>query len=249
MHRVLVVGYGEIGRPLFELVRGVYAESEWLDVEDKEVGIDPDVMHIAFPEQAPGEFVSASLRYIERFSPRLVLIESTVTPGTTLEIHKRLSGNVLLCHSPVRGNITEGMKTGLLQYTKFIGAATPDAGEKASEYYKTLGLKTYLCSSPIESELGKLFETTYRGIMMAWFQEMHRICKQFGADYEQVVEFVGSTGREGKQARPVFHPGVIGGHCIIPNAKKLRTVFPSKFAEALLDSNRRREEELKEQSK
>jgi UDP-glucose 6-dehydrogenase len=243
LHKILIVGYGEVGRPLFETVRGVYPDVEWLDVVEKNVKIKPDIMHITFPEQVHEDFVSSSVGYVERFSPELVLIESTVTPGTTLEIQRKLNRNVLLCHSPVRGNITEGMKRGLLQYTKFIGPVSEEAGKKASSYYESLGLKTHLCSSPLETELGKLFETTYRGLMMSWFQEIHRICKHFEAQYDQVVEFIGSTEREGKQARPVFHPGVIGGHCIIPNAEKLRSVYQSRFAEALLESNRKRQQE------
>ena len=244
MHRVLIVGYGEIGKPLFEIVRGVYPEVDWLDVENKKVEMNPDVIHITFPERNPADFVSSSVRYIERFSPKLVLIEATVTPGTTLQVYRSLTKKVLLSHSPVRGNIAEGMKKGLLQYTKFIGPVTAEAGAEASEYYGTLGFRTCVCSSPIETELGKIFETTYRGLMMSWFQEMHRICRQIQAQYDQVVEFVGSTEREGKQARPVFHPGVIGGHCIIPNAEKLLSIYRSNFAEALLESNRKRQEEL-----
>jgi len=240
MDKVLVVGYGEVGKPLFEIVRGVYPESDWLDVETKKVDIKPDIMHLAFPEQTVESFVTSSLHYIERFSPQLVLIESTLTPGTTTKIYERLKNKVLLCHSPVRGRIAEGMKRGLLQYTKFIGPTTPEAGERAKEYYETLSIQAHVLASPIETELGKIFETTYRGLMMSWFQEIHRICRQFEAQYDEVVEFVGSTEREGKQARPVFHPGVIGGHCIIPNAEKLVSVYQSKFAEALLESNRRR---------
>jgi len=244
MKQILIVGYGEVGRPLFEIVRGVYPNVEWLDVADKQVEIKPDVMHLTFPEQEPREFISSSVQYIERFSPTLVLIESTVSPGVTFEIHRKSGRKVMLCHSPVRGNLTEGMKKGLLQYTKYIGPTSPEAAAKASEYYETLGLKTYVCASPIETELGKIFETTYRGLMMSWFQEMYRICRKLEADYDQVVELVGSTEREGKQARPVFHPGVIGGHCIIPNAEKLLSVYPSRFAEALLESNRRRQQEV-----
>lgn len=82
---------------------------------------------------------------------------------------------------------------------------------------------------------------------MSWFQEIHRICRHTGAQYDQVIEYVGSTEREGKQARPILHPGIIGGHCIIPNAEKLLSVYHSKFAEALLESNRRRQQEESEQ--
>ena len=167
-----------------------------------------------------------------------------MTLGTTLAIHNKLEKKTLLCHSPVRGNMTDGMKKGLMQYTKFIGPTTPEAGLHAKEYYESLGLRAQICSSPLETELGKLFETTYRGLMMSWFQEMHRICKRFEANCDQVVEFVGSTEREGKQARPVFHPGFIGGHCIIPNAEKLLSICSSRFVEALLESNKRRQQEL-----
>jgi UDP-glucose 6-dehydrogenase len=246
---VLIVGYGEVGKPLFEVVRGVYPDVNWLDVQEKPVDPNPDVMHITFPEQSQDDFVQSSVGYIDRFSPGLVLIETTVTPGTTLEIQKRSKKDLLLCHSPVRGNITEGMKKGLLQYTKYIGPTSREAGLQAQEYYETLGMKTYLCHSPIETELGKLFETTYRGLMMSWFQEIHRICRKFGADYDRVVDFIGSTEREGKQARPVFHPGVIGGHCIIQNAEKLLAACQSLFVDALLESNRRRSVEIVEEQR
>jgi UDP-glucose 6-dehydrogenase len=244
VRKILIVGYGEVGKPLFEIIRGVYPEVDWLDVANKKVDMNPDIMHITFPELTPADFVSSSVQYIERFSPGLVLVESTVTLGTTLAIHNKLEKKTLLCHSPVRGNMTDGMKKGLMQYTKFIGPTTPEAGLHAKEYYESLGLKAQICSSPLETELGKLFETTYRGLMMSWFQEMHRICKRFEANYDQVVEFVGSTEREGKQARPVFHPGFIGGHCIIPNAEKLLSIYSSRFVEALLESNKRRQQEL-----
>jgi UDP-glucose 6-dehydrogenase len=248
LNKILIVGYGEVGRPLFEIVRGVYSDAEWLDIESKNLKVTPDIMHIAFSEQTQASFVESSIQYIERFSPELVLIESSVTPGTTLKIHNELRNKILLCHSPVRGNIAEGMKKGLFQYTKFIGPTSSEAGVKAKEYYETLGIKAHVCSSPIETELGKIFETTYRGLMMSWFQEIHRISKKFQADYDQVVEFIGSTEREGKQARPVFHPGVIGGHCIIPNAEKLSAVCRSKFAEALLESNRMRQQEVSKEN-
>jgi len=249
VHKILIVGYGEVGKPVFEIVRGVYPDVDWLDVQDKKIDGDHDIMHICFPEQNPQQFISSAVQYIERFPPKLVLIESTVTPGTTLEIYKKLRSKVLLCHSPVRGNMTEGMKRGLLQYTKFIGPVSAEAGLMAKEYYESLGLTTRICYSPIETELGKLFETTYRGIMMSWFQEIYRICEHFDARNEEVVEFIGSTEKEGKQARPVFHPGVIGGHCIIPNAEKLYAVFPSKFVDALLESNRKREQEMSQGSR
>jgi UDP-N-acetyl-D-mannosaminuronate dehydrogenase len=249
VERVLVVGLGEVGKPMYEVARGVYSDVDWLDIEDRKVKQRPTVMHICFPEGSPEGYIKASVGYIERFSPGLVLLESTVSPGTTMAINKKLRKKVLLCHSPVRGNITEGMKRGLLQYTKYIGPVTPNAGKRAAAYYQSLGIKTKVCHSPAETELGKLFETTYRGIMMSWFQEISRMSEHFGARFDEVVDFIGSTEKEGKQARPVFHPGVIGGHCIIPNAEKLKSAYDSKFVEALLESNLKRQKEVQDEGR
>jgi UDP-N-acetyl-D-mannosaminuronate dehydrogenase len=244
LNSILIVGYGEVGKPMYEISRGIYPKVDWLDVEEKYVASNPSVMHICFPFKAKESFVKNAVGYIERYDPELVLIESTVAPGTTISIHEKLERKPLLCHSPVRGNMTEGMKKGLFQYTKFIGPVTPEAGIRAKEYYDTLGFKTKIANSPIDTELSKIFETTYRGIMMAWFQEMNRICDRFGASFDEITDFLGTTEKEGRQARPIFHPGFIGGHCIIPNAEILEEVYPSKFAEALLESNKKRAEEL-----
>ena len=244
MDSVLIVGYGEVGKPMYEISRGIYSKVEWLDIEEKQVTIKPNVMHICFPYKDNEIFIRTAVKYVEQFRPEVVLIESTVSPGTTSSIYQKLAEKPLLCHSPVRGNMTEGMKKGLFQYTKYIGPTTEEAGIRAKEYYETLGFKTKICKSPMDTELSKIFETTYRGLMMSWFQEMNRICEHFSASLEDVTNFLSSTEKEGKQARPIFHPGFIGGHCIIPNAEILERLYPSKFVEALLESNERRAEEL-----
>jgi UDP-N-acetyl-D-mannosaminuronate dehydrogenase len=246
--KILVIGVGEAGKPILEILRGVHQAVESLDIEQKTLMFDdPDVVHICYPEHDLHDFIDTSVKYIDRFSPRLVLIESTVSPGVTLAIHKRLDHKPLMCHSPVRGNIAEGMKKGLLMYTKYIGPVDKESALEARKYYESAGIQTFVCRSPIETELAKLFETTYRGLMFAWFQEIHRICKASGADFGEVCDFIGSTEKEGKQPRPVFHPGVIGGHCILPNAEKLYKLYPTKFVEALLESNQRRVVEIAEE--
>ena len=246
--KILVIGFGEAGKPLFEIARGVYQQVDSLDIEQKGLMFnDPDVMHICYPEHDVHDFIDTSVKYIERFSPRLVLIESTVSPGVTLAVYKRLDRKPLMCHSPVRGNIAEGMKKGLLMYTKYIGPIDEESALEARKYYESIGIHTFVCHSPIETELAKLFETTYRGLMFAWFQEIHRICKASGAKFSEVCDFIGSTEKEGKQPRPLFHPGVIGGHCILPNAQKLYQLYASKFVEALLESNKRRLVEIAEE--
>lgn len=238
---VLVIGLGEIGAPLLEIVKGVY-NAEGLDIEPKEINGPFDVLHICFPYNK--NFVETAINYINKFSPKLTLIESTVLPSTTTKIYKETQKTV--CHSPVRGRKTDGFKWAYFAYTKFIGPAKPEFGKMAEEYYQSLGFKTYVCSSPLETEFMKILSTTYYGLMITWFQEVHRICKKFNLIEEEIIEFFRTSEKDsgGKHQRPVFHPGVIGGHCVTPNAMLLNKLIPSSFVRVLLESNEERMKEV-----
>jgi len=48
--------------------------------------------------------------------------------------------------------------------------------------------------------------------------------------------------------RPVMFPGVIGGHCLIPNAELLLKSYDSTFLRLILESNEKRKEEIKDES-
>ncbi|MEK0325379.1 MAG: hypothetical protein QQN63_06705, partial [Nitrosopumilus sp.] len=109
----------------------------------------------------------------------------------------------------------------------------------AQDYYKKLGLTTKISTSSRETELAKLLETTYYGLMISWFQEIDRICDNLGVNFDEVSDFIGRITDEskGKHMRPIFKPGFIGGHCVIPNAKILSKAYSSDFVDAILRSN------------
>lgn len=65
---VLVIGLGEIGKPLLEIVRGTY-NAFGLDIQQEEIKEKIDVMHICFPYSK--NFVSNVVDYIRRFQPKL----------------------------------------------------------------------------------------------------------------------------------------------------------------------------------
>jgi len=240
VEKVLVVGLGEIGAPLLEIIRGTFS-AEGLDIEPKEVHGSFDVMHICFPYRA--NFVEVTANYIEKFDPKLTIIESTVLPFTTSKIYEKT--RKAICHSPVRGRKVDGFKWAYFTYTKFIGPVKPEFGKIAEEYYQAIGFRTYRCSSSIETEFMKILNTTYYGLLIAWFQEIHRICEEFNIKEEEVMDFFKTNEKDsgGKHLRPVLYPGVIGGHCVIPNALLLKKIFPSPFVKVILESNEKRKRE------
>ncbi len=108
-----------------------------------------------------------------------------------------------------------------------------------------MGLKVKVLKSCRETELAKLFETTYRAWMIACFQEMHRISQAFDAEFDETVDFIEDTHKE-RFDRPVMFPGVIGGHCLIPNTELLLKSYDSEFLRLILESNEKRKEEIKD---
>lgn len=93
-------------------------------------------------------------------------------------------GDCLVAHSPVRGvhRSREHMKWELQRWIKYVGGVDMKSAELAHRHFEELGLKVEVLRSSTETELAKLFETTYRALMIIRFQEMHRISRYFRAE-------------------------------------------------------------------
>jgi UDP-N-acetyl-D-mannosaminuronate dehydrogenase len=257
--KVLIIGLGEIGHTLFALFNEAKKSFDLygLDLDQtkmqelcqskKNIPNPIDTMHICLPCGNQQKFTDITTCYIEEFKPKLVIINSTVPPGATMKVAEKCK--CLVAHSPSRGvhKSAEHMKWEMKRWTKYVGGANAAAAEAASIHFEKLGLKVKVLKSCTETELAKLFETTYRAWMIACFQEMHRISKAFGADFDETVDFLEDTHRL-RFDRPVMFPGVIGGHCLIPNTELLLAAYDSEFLRLILQSNEKRKEEVKDKT-
>jgi UDP-N-acetyl-D-mannosaminuronate dehydrogenase len=255
MKKVLIIGLGEVGQALFE----IFKESRKFDVfgfdlnkekmmnSEKQLPEKVDVMHICYSCNDQETFILTTIEYIKKINPELTIIESTIPPGTTKKIFKETKKQIV--HSPIRGmhRTLENMKKDILFWTKYIGGITKNATEEARKHFEKIGLNVKILKSSVETELAKLFETTYRAWMISCFQEMHRISKYFEADFNEVIDILEDIHRV-RLNKPLHFPGVIGGHCLIPNVKLLLSIYDSKFLRIILESNNKRKKEIKEQS-
>jgi len=256
--KVLIIGLGEVGGALVELfeengkfdVYGFDVNKEKMrEMFGKEIETPPknvDVMHICYPCTEQEGFVQTTLNYIRKFEPKLTIIESTVPPETTQRIYEISKSPI--AHSPVRGmhKTLETMKRDILFWSKYVGGATKEASDAARKHFEKLGLEVKVLSSSLETELAKLFETAYRAWMIACFQEMHRISRRFGADFDEVVDMLEDIHRV-RFNKPLHYPDVIGGHCLIPNVELLLRSYDSRFLRLILESNEKRKEEIKDE--
>jgi UDP-N-acetyl-D-mannosaminuronate dehydrogenase len=227
---VVVTGLGEVGKPLYQLI-SKHHNAVGVDITppSKEVR-DVNVLHVCFPFQIK-DFVGEAARYIDMFRPKLTIINSTVAVGTTRAIAQRTGTPV--AYSPVRGKHVR-MLEDMQRYTKFVGALDSTIGEQAAAHFGSLGLKTKILSSPEATEIAKLTETTFFGLMIAWAQEVERYADQVGQNYDEIVSFYDEIGF----FPPVkYFPGVIGGHCVMPNIELLKRFADSEILKAIEISN------------
>ncbi|UCE95796.1 MAG: GDP-mannose dehydrogenase [Candidatus Bathyarchaeota archaeon] len=256
METVIVVGLGEIGQALFELLKeknrftvyGLDLDLAKMRATRQDLVKLPekiDTMHICLPCKDQSNFVAAVISYAKQFKPKLLIINSTIPPGTTKEIQRNCKS--LVAHSPVRGvhQSLEHMKWEIKRWTKYVGGVDVKGAEAACEHFEKIGLKVKALKSCAETELAKLFETTYRAWMITCFQEMHRISRTFEAEFDDAVAFLEDTHRA-RLDRPIMFPDVIGGHCLVPNTELLLNVYDSKFLGLILESNEKRKKEIKD---
>ena len=232
----LVVGLGEVGGPLLEILREAH-HAAGRDIEDRPFdGVQ--VLHLCFPYTS--DFVSSASRYVSLYEPRVVVVNSTVVPGTTREIQEKTG--VAVVYSPVRGKHAR-MTDELRRYRKYVAGTSAHAVALVADHFTTAGITTQRMSSPEALELAKLLETTYFGVLVAWAQEMDRFAEAAGADYWETIHFF----REIDFFPQVgFQPGYIGGHCVMPNLELLEHMRRSPFIDAVRESNCRRAREWQE---
>lgn len=226
---VVVIGLGEIGMPMMQLMSECF-EVVGVDIKPIEPPLSVEVMHICYPFQIR-DFVGETARYVNLFKPRLTVINSTVAVGTTRAIADRTGAEIV--NSPVRGKHTQMLKE-LRSYTKFVGALNPESAERAVRHFESVGLNVQVVGSPETTELAKLSETTYFGLLIGWAQELERYCSKAGADFDEVTSFYKEIGF----FPPVkYYAGVIGGHCVMPNIEILRAFDDSEMLRAIVNSN------------
>lgn len=214
----LIVGFGEIGRGLYKIVGGDYFD---IMGEDKMSHEKYDVLHICFPYS--DRFAIEVEMYCDLWEPKLVIVHSTVPVGTC--------DSLGVVHSPVRGvhpHIDKGIKT----FVKYVGGKN---AKQAAEYLGKFGVKTYICKHAKETEALKLWDTTQYGIMILLNKEIHNWCENNGIDFGVVYTHANMTYNAGytklgrhEVVRPYlkYMKGKIGGHCVVPNSKLLKSFSP-----------------------
>ena len=173
------------------------------------------------------EALEKSLEVIGQYIPPacLVLIETTVAPGTTefiaYPILKRaflrrgIASEPLLAHSFERVMPGRDYVRSIRDFWRVCSGMNPESREGAVRFLSDiLNVEKFpltVLDRPIESETCKIIENSYRAAILAFLDEWSRFCERNGVDLIKVTEAI--------RVRPthdnIIFPGPgIGGYCL-----------------------------------
>lgn len=149
----------------------------------------------------------------------LVVIESTVAPGTTrqqvADCILAKSGleagrDFMLAFSPERSDPGNQLWT-VANTPKLVAGLTASCLRAARSFYESIGISVIEVPSMEVAEMAKLMENSYRAVNVAFANEMQNVCEAMGLDWEEVFD-AASTKPFGFMS---FYPSTgVGGHCI-----------------------------------
>jgi len=179
----------------------------------------------------------------------LIIIESTVEPGTTrsivLPMIEKISGlpsdKFLLAFSPERIDPTNE-NWSVKNTPKLVAGLTNSAQQKAIEFYSKFIDTIVPCESLEIAETAKLLENTFRLVNISFVNELAIFCQKLDIDINQVIK-AASTKPYGFMP---FYPSIgVGGHCIPVDplylASKAREIgAPTRFIDLADQINQER---------
>src|SRR5713101_2673752 len=147
----------------------------------------------------------------------LVVLESTVPPGTTRDVLAPIlaeSGlvpgeDIFVAHCPERvlpGRILVELE----QNDRLAGGLTPACAERAADLYQTFVKGAIMRTDATTAEMVKVMENTFRDVNVALANEFALIAERIGVDVWDAIRLANHHPRVN-----VLRPGPgVGGHCI-----------------------------------
>ena len=182
------------------------------------------------------EFMNPSVtvfdRVIDELTPNiakdsLVVLRSTVFPGTTEGVERRLQragkdAVVVFCPERIaEGHALEEIKS----LPQLIGASSDEAFQSASKLFEPLGVKV-VRTTPLEAELAKLLTNTWRYMKFAIANQFFQIAHRSGVDYARVLDAI---RRDYPRAADLPGPGFAAGPCLLKDTMQLSAFTPDHF--------------------
>ncbi|WP_423792423.1 nucleotide sugar dehydrogenase [Methanocaldococcus indicus] len=200
-------------KDLLTLVSGAIKSGN-LEVKDKPEEADVFIVCVPTPLKNKKCDLSYIKNAVESIKPlikdkNLVIIESTVPPGTCEEIYKMINKDIYLAYCPERvlpGNILHE----LINNDRIIGGINKESAIKAKKIYESFVKGNIYLTDTKTAETVKLMENIYRDVNIALANEFAKIAEELNIDVWEAINLANKHPRVN-----ILKPGPgVGGHCI-----------------------------------
>ena len=172
-------------------------------------------------------FVEETLSWLN--GEKVVVIKSTVLPGTTEMLQKKYPQHKLLMNPEF---LTEETADQDMMYPdRQIVGYTEKSHDVAGDLMQLLPLAPFERMLPsTEAELVKYFGNTWFSVKVSFANQMYDLCQALGTDYDRMVEAAAADKRIGRTHLNVFHKGYrgYGGKCLPKDTKAIIQLANSK---------------------
>lgn len=224
--KIAILGYGVVGKGMEKLFKKrfdvVVYDIKTQPDKSKVMGCDLAVVCVPTNQMEDGNADTSHVEEVVSWiDAPLILIKSTVPPGTVDFLSKKYNKNI--CFSPEYMGESK-------YFTPFWKYPDPEnaeshtfviiGGEKASEiasyFVKVMAVDTfYSITSAIEAELTKYMENCFFATKVTFCNEFYQIAKKFGVDYKRLRENWLLDPRINKNHTLVFDDDLgFGGKCL-----------------------------------
>ncbi len=229
--KIGIVGQGYVGtaikvgfEPYYELeTYDKYDESKTTcDLKQLVWGCEVIFVCVPTPMNEDGschtDIVESVIKEIDTYANglQIVVIKSTVPPGTTDRLDKKYDG-VNVIFNPeflTEANFVEDFKN---QDRIILGGVRKGTNKLRQIYSKVFPTAHIIKTGSKTAEMVKYMTNTYLATKVSFSNEIYQICQKIDIDYDKVVEYATLDERLGKTHLSVPGPDGdlgFGGHCL-----------------------------------
>lgn len=226
--KIAIIGHGIVGKHFEELIKNHYSycvyDSKYVDFPDsatkEEVNsCDLAVVCVPTPMADDGSCDTSIVQEVVYWlKVPLILIKSTVEPGTTDRLRKETSKRVVFSPEYVGESTYYNPIMATMADEPFIifGGEPKDTQALVDIFQPIKGpLCKYVQCSAVEAELAKYLENVFFASKVAFFNEYFDICEAFGVEYDKVRELFLNDPRITRIHTSVFkNKRGFGGKCL-----------------------------------
>lgn len=244
MGNYLIVGYGNIGQNLYKEYAAIHPDryDPYKDLYEKlPVTYDLAFVCVDTPRMSDGSCdLTQVCRAIEETDAEIIVLRSTVPPGTTQSLSRHTQKNIVFC--PEFYGVTQHSDMNKFDFGFTILGGKKEHCHKVIQALQNIydARHRFNITDPTTAELVKYMENTMLATKVSMCIQFWEICKEFNVDYSELRELLLNDPRINRAHTFVYdeHP-YWKSHCFDKDLDAIAQAADAPLIRAVIDYNER----------